>query len=267
MSPCLRASPVAAALALVVAAAPLRADEAVTRVCVPPSASARVAVELGPDVSVAALGTWIAGLTCEAVVIAPDVAKHATRVQVIAPAPMTLAEARRLFVRSLEAAGLKVKYARRVYTVTLGPGVPRTCPDLDVGDAVDGGGRGPAREADDDKLAAGVRKLDTSHVELPRALLDQLAADPEILSRAARFLPALRGGAVEGFKVFAVRPTGMVARLGLANGDTVTAIGGVALDSLEHATAALATARTAERIELTVVRHGRTGTLLVTVTP
>lgn len=253
------------ALALGLAAGPASADDAVTRLCAPPAAGTRLDVTFGPEVSVAELGTWLAGLTCEAVVIGPDVAKHATRLQVIAPGPLTVAEARRLFVRSLEAAGLKVKYARRVYTVSLGPGVPRGCPDVDTGAPVEGAGRG--RERDDDKLATTIRRVDGGHVELPAAVRDRLAADPEMLSRAARILPSLRGGAVEGFKVFAVRPTGLVARLGLANGDTVTAIGGVALDSLDHATAALAAARAAERIEVTVVRRGRTAPLVITIVP
>lgn len=241
--------------------------------CVPVRPAATVTAAFGPDVSIAELATWVAGVTCESVVIAPGVAKHATKLQVIAPRPLTPREAVKLFVTSLEAAGLKVKRKDRTFTVTPGPGMPRTCPDVAVTTGADGApvtvAAPPSLDAErlGDKLARSVRRKDATHAEVPRAVVDQLMANPEALGRSARVLPAVVNGAVVGFKLYAVRPGSVLARLGIVNGDVVTAVGGQPLDSLDHALDAYGALRGASQVDIAIVRRGRPLTLTLAIVP
>ncbi|HVV85254.1 MAG TPA: type II secretion system protein GspC [Kofleriaceae bacterium] len=270
------AASLALALAAALAAVPAAsADDDVTGyACSPAPASAKLTVSFRPDVSVAELATWVAGFTCESVVIAPDVAKHATRVQIIAPAPLTPKQAIKLFVASLEAAGLKVKRKDRTFTVTLGPGMPRSCPDVVAAGEEDGSdGAAPEvaipvdadREAD--KIAAGIRKVDETHSEVPRAVVDQALANPGVMARGARVLPAVTGGKLDGFKLYAIRPGGAYARIGLVNGDIVVSLNGLGLDNLDRALDAYTALRTATRVDVGILRRGKPMTLTVTITP
>ncbi len=254
------------ALPLVAAGGAVAAEPSAVGICSPQPSSARVTLAAGPEHSVDQLAAWLAGLTCEPVIIGPDVARHATRLQVVVPGPITVLDARRLFVQTMEAAGLKVTYRRRTYTVSLGPGAPRACPEVAAGEAA---GRtrpidGRALEA---RLAATITRVDATHVTMPRATVAQLLADPAPFAQGARLLPIARDGQITGFKLYAVRAGGVPARLGLANGDTVTAINGQPLTTLDQALAAFAALREASVGELAVIRRGKPLTLTVTIVP
>ena len=198
-------------------------------------------------------------------------AKHATKLQVIAPRSLTPREAVKLFTASLEAAGLKVRHKDRTFSVTLGPGMPRGCPDGAVATAAGGAAveLAPPLDADRlaDKVAAAIRRVDATHVEVSRATADEVLANPAAFTRGARVLPAVKDGAMIGFKLDAVRPGSVYARLGLANGDTITAIAGQPLDSLDHAMDAYSAVRTASKIDVAIVRRGAPLTVTVTIVP
>lgn len=255
------------------APAPAAADDdtAASYACVPAPLATPVSVSFGPEVSIAELATWVAGFTCESVVVAPGIAKHATRLQVIVPAPLTARQALKLFVHTLEAAGLRVKRKDRTFTITAGPGSPRACPDLVAADPASHEPLAGALPIDADlladKVAAGIRRVDATHATVPRALVDELLANPEAFARGARAIPALKAGAVIGFKFYAVRPGGVHARLGLINNDTVTAIDGIALDTMDRALAAFSSVRTAAQVEIAVTRRGKPMTLTIAIVP
>ena len=247
-------------------------DDAPLYACQPVAATTRLTVSFKPETSVADLAVWVAGFTCESVIIAPDVAKYATRVQLITPRPLTAREAIRLFTRSLEAVGLKVRHKDKTFMVTLGPGMPRACPDLAVTTAATGdplGSVAPPLDADllAEKSAARIRKLDAGHAEIPRAAVDEILANPMAFGRGARVLPSAKGGVANGFKIYAVKPGSIFARVGLTNGDTLTAIDGHPLDTVDRALEAYSALRTANRIELGVIRRGTPFTLVITIVP
>lgn len=273
--PTTRAAVVLALAAAATAAAPARpaiADDDggdLVYACTPVAPTAKLTATFKPEVSVAELAVWVAGFTCEAVVIAPDVARHATRVQIIAPAPMTPKQAIKLFVASLEAAGLRVRRKDRTFTVTLGPGMPRTCPDLAVGESGEPLTGAPPLDVDvlAGRLAAQIRTIDATHTEVPRRLVDDVLANPTAFARGARVLPAITDGVITGFKIYAVKPGGVYARLGLVNGDVVTAIAGRPVDTMDRALEAYAALRTASGVEVAVLRRGKPVTLTVTFVP
>lgn len=267
-----RGSAMVALAVLAAFAAPAVADDVTASYpCVPAPLASQLTVSFGPEVSLAELATWVAGFTCESVVIAPGIARHATRLQVIVAQPLTVRQALKLFTSTLDAAGLRVKRRDRTFTITTGPGTPRTCPDVAAAepdaDAPLAGALPLDADVLADQIAAGIRRVDATHATVPRALVDQLLAHPEAFARGARAIPALDRGAVIGFKLYAVRPGGVHARVGLINQDTVTAVNGVALDRMDRTLAAFASVRGAAQVDITVTRRGKPLTLTVTITP
>lgn len=73
----------------------------------------------------------------------------------------------------------------------------------------------------------------------------------------ARLLPNAKDGKVEGFRVSEVKPGGIFALVGIANGDTLLSINDFALDSPEKAMQTLVSLKGQNRIKLDLIRDGR----------
>ncbi|MBK9035912.1 MAG: hypothetical protein IPL61_32460 [Myxococcales bacterium] len=112
----------------------------------------------------------------------------------------------------------------------------------------------------------GITRLDATHYAVTRGALERALAAPQPLLRGARMIPAVSDGRPIGIKLFAVRPQSIVAALGLANGDTLRAINGVALISADNALVAYGRVRAVERIALELTRRGRPMTLHYQIT-
>ncbi len=67
---------------------------------------------------------------------------------------------------------------------------------------------------------------DASHVTMTRALLDKIIANPMAAASSVRTVPAVKDGKPAGFKLYAIRPGSLFARLGFLNGDTLVSING-----------------------------------------
>lgn len=89
---------------------------------------------------------------------------------------------------------------------------------------------------------------------LTRAEVDLVLSDQPGLVRGARVVPAVKDGATIGFKLFGIRPGTLYAALGLQNGDTVQALGGKPVTTMQALLDAYAAARTADRVTITGVR-------------
>jgi len=133
---------------------------------------------------------------------------------------------------------------------------------------IDGGFRkawiaagGPPTASDPFKVTvptmAGINKVDDTHYEVDRAVLDAELADPSGLGRGARIVPAVKNGKADGFKLYAIRPSSVFAALGLNNGDTLHSVNGFELTSADEALEAYAKIKTATSIELSLTRRGR----------
>jgi general secretion pathway protein C len=72
-----------------------------------------------------------------------------------------------------------------------------------------------------------VARAEPDSYEMERALVNDLLANPMSMARSARIAPSLdTNGQPNGFKLYAVRPASVFAKLGIRNGDTVTAVNG-----------------------------------------
>jgi len=236
--------------------------------CKPVAPSAQLEVSLRPDTSVADLAAWVTSFTCKNVVFSSGIAKRATKVTVIAPTTMTARQAVKLFVDALEAADLLVTVKTDTFVVKPGPKTPASCPDLGPSESPGTPSAPPpstpANELTSADLDAGIRRVDDLHYEITRALLDRVLASASLMA-GARVVPAVKDGKPNGFKLYAIRPSSVYARVGFANGDTVHAVNGRSLATAEVAIESFGTLRRASTFTIDLTRRGAEVTLVIVV--
>lgn len=264
----MRMDRIALAALLCLSATTARADD---YKCKEADPTAKLVATFGPTVSLHDLSVWILGFTCKNVVFAPDVAKHATKLTVIAPKAMTPKQALQLFIDAVEATGLVVQQKPDTIVVKLGPTMPKNCPDLAVAprqpktfDATTTPPEPPS-DADTTKALAAIKQLDATHYEIPKATIDLLLANPMAVSKGARIIPAITNGKPVGIKVYGIVQSSLWAKIGLANGDTVAAVNGLPLTDSEAALDIYAKLRDTKQLSLSLVRRGSPLVLTLTI--
>ncbi|MFH1018160.1 MAG: type II secretion system protein GspC [Pseudomonadota bacterium] len=102
---------------------------------------------------------------------------------------------------------------------------------------------------------AGVR-LEGDKAIVARSKVDATLGDLNQVIQQARMVPNFKGGAVDGFKIFAIRPGSIFSELGLQNGDVVERINGTEINSVEKAIPMLQLARNENTITIDLTRNG-----------
>jgi type II secretory pathway component PulC len=116
-----------------------------------------------------------------------------------------------------------------------------------------------------DPLLDTIVKIDDTHFTLPEATAKQLRADQNRTLRGARFVPSVKNGMPAGFKLYAIRPYSVFARLGLTNGDTVQKINGHDLADAQAAHAAYDAVGSSSTLVVEIERRHTPLTLTITV--
>lgn len=125
--------------------------------------------------------------------------------------------------------------------------------------------RKPAKKKTDrkkkkDDLAAalddGIRKVDDTHYEISRALVNKIISNPMAI-RGARIVPSIKNGKPNGFKLYAIRPSSAFAKIGLQNGDTIHNINGFDLTSPDKALEVYTKVREANSLSVSITRRGK----------
>ncbi|MBA3394472.1 MAG: hypothetical protein H0T89_17640 [Deltaproteobacteria bacterium] len=111
----------------------------------------------------------------------------------------------------------------------------------------------------------GIKKIDDTTYEIDKSLVEKVLVNPMAVAKGARIVPAMKNGKPEGFKLYAIRPTSVYAKLGLTNGDTLTSINGFELTSADKALEVYTKLREANSLELDVTRRGKPVTLKYTI--
>jgi type II secretory pathway component PulC len=117
-----------------------------------------------------------------------------------------------------------------------------------------------------DPLLDTIEKIDDTHVRLPRATVDALLADPMGVAKGARVVPSVKNGQASGFKLYAIRPSSVYARLGLMNGDTITAVNGEDVTTPDKALEVYTKVKSASELKLDITRRGQPVELTITIT-
>jgi len=99
------------------------------------------------------------------------------------------------------------------------------------------------------------------HCVVRRVVVEKWLADTEALAKSVRIVPSLVDGRPDGFKLYAMRPHGILTTLGFKNGDTLQTVNGYELTSPENALLAYMQLRNASEFAVRIVRHGEPLTL------
>lgn len=110
-------------------------------------------------------------------------------------------------------------------------------------------------------LDDGINKTGENEYEIRRDLVDQVLSNPAQVARGARIVPSIRDGEANGFKLYAIRPSSVFAKVGLMNGDTVSEINGFELTTPDKALEVYQRLRDANSLSVTVTRRGEPVTL------
>ena len=89
------------------------------------------------------------------------------------------------------------------------------------------------------ELDKGIKKIGEHNYEVQRSTLDSLLGNMGALAKGARIVPETKDGKSAGFRLFSIRPDGPFAKIGLLNGDVVSAINGLEMNSPDQALLAL----------------------------
>jgi len=98
-----------------------------------------------------------------------------------------------------------------------------------------------------------------------RALVEKLLSNTTMLATAARFVPSIKDGKPNGFKLYAIRPQSIFGRIGLQNGDTIKQINGSEMTTPDAALGLYTKLRNASHLSVQVERRGETVTLDYTI--
>ena len=112
-----------------------------------------------------------------------------------------------------------------------------------------------------DELEAGIRRQSDTQFSVSRSLVDQVLENQGQLMRTARVIPHEENGRVVGVKLYGIRRSSLLGRLGVQNGDMLRTINGYSLTSPDSALEAYTRLRSADHLTLSVVRRGQAMTL------
>ncbi len=123
----------------------------------------------------------------------------------------------------------------------------------------------PAGEGSGDELESaidhGIKKIDDNNYEIDKSLVDKVLANPMAVAKGARVVPAVKNGKPDGFKLYAIRPSSVYAKLGLTNGDTLESINGFELTSADKALEVYTKLREATSLQVGITRRGKDMTI------
>lgn len=133
--------------------------------------------------------------------------------------------------------------------------------------AVDDAAPPPSADIDPDVaklIASAVKSTSATTFEIDKATWDKLFANPTEVVKGARLVPTIRNGKPEGFKVYAIKPDSLIAKLGFENGDTLIAILGEPMTSADRGLEVYTKIRNiapGEPVDVIVMRKGAPITL------
>lgn len=115
------------------------------------------------------------------------------------------------------------------------------------------------------ELDANITSNGDSSWTINRALVDRLLANQAALMSAARVIPHEVDGRVVGVKIYGIRRSSLLGRLGVQNGDMLRTINGFDLTEPDSVLQAYTNLRSADHLSLSIERRGSPVTLDYTI--
>lgn len=118
----------------------------------------------------------------------------------------------------------------------------------------------PQRKSGSDDI-----KIEGNKIVVSRDKVEATLGDLNKVIQQARMVPHFRDGAVNGFKIFAIRPKSIFKQLGLKNGDIIERINGTEINSVERAIPMLQLAKSSDEISIDLKRRGKKKSLTIEI--
>jgi general secretion pathway protein C len=115
----------------------------------------------------------------------------------------------------------------------------------------------PGGDALSQELDRGIKKTGEHTYDITRSTLESVLGNMSLLSRSARIVPEIRDGKAAGFRLYSVRPEGPFAKIGMQNGDVISAINGLEITSPEKALEVYAKLKSASHLSVGLERNGQ----------
>lgn len=116
---------------------------------------------------------------------------------------------------------------------------------------------GPSQEGIDPAvLESSITQISEREYSIDRSLVTSLLANQAALMRTARVIPHEEGGRVAGVKLYGIRRSSLLGRLGIQNGDMLRTINGYDMTAPDSALEAYARLQNADRITINLQRRG-----------
>lgn len=106
------------------------------------------------------------------------------------------------------------------------------------------------------ELDSNIQQISETSYAINRSLVDRLLANQAELMRTARVIPHEVDGRVVGVKIYGIRRSSLLGRLGIQNGDMLRTINGFDLTEPDNVLEAYARLRSADRLSLSIERRG-----------
>lgn len=100
-----------------------------------------------------------------------------------------------------------------------------------------------------------VRQTSDTSFELDRNDFEQVTQNLGPLLTQARVVPHFENGAINGYKIFAIKPDSLYQKIGLENGDVIQNINGIQVDSPEKALQMFQSLRTEKNFTINLSRN------------
>ena len=100
-----------------------------------------------------------------------------------------------------------------------------------------------------------------SNCEVDKSLIDKVLANTTALATSARFVPSIKDGKPNGFKLYAIRPGSMFAKIGMQNADLIKAINGLDMATPDKALEAYTKLKSASHLTVMLERRNENITL------
>lgn len=100
-----------------------------------------------------------------------------------------------------------------------------------------------------------------SSCEVDKSLIDKVLANTTALATSARFVPSIKDGKPNGFKLYAIKPGSMFAKIGMQNADLIKAINGLDMSTPDKALEAYTKLKSASHLTVVLERRNENITL------
>ncbi len=112
-----------------------------------------------------------------------------------------------------------------------------------------------------EELDQGIEKVSDTKFNIQRSIVDKVLANQGSIMKTARVIPHEEDGRVVGVKLYGIRRTSLLGKLGIRNGDMLRTINGFDMTSPDTALEAYSRLRTADALSLAVKRQNKEMTI------